>query len=79
MVQQPRREEPLYSCVVSIESVTGHQDEEMIAFGMSAEEAKSKAEQLLAGNYGCHHDDIRQLMQQARIEPLSPWCVPSNS
>lgn len=30
MVQQPRQEEPLYGCVVPIDSVTGRQDEEIM-------------------------------------------------
>ncbi|MGK7917057.1 MAG: hypothetical protein AB4038_16185 [Prochloraceae cyanobacterium] len=62
-----------------IDSLTGNQDEEAIAFGKSAAEAKSNAEQLLRDNYGCDRDTIDRLMQQARIEPLSPWCSPSNS
>jgi hypothetical protein len=74
MVQQPRQEKPLYSCVIAIESVTGNPDEELIAFGASAEEVKRQAEQLLARDYGCNDEIIRQLMQQAKVESLSPWC-----
>lgn len=74
MVQQPRQEKPLYSCVIAIESVTGNPDEELMTFGISAEEVKRQAEQLLVRDYGCNYAIIRQLMQQAKIESLSPWC-----
>lgn len=77
MVQQPRREEPLYSCVIPVDSVTGHQDEEVVTFGVSAEDAKSQAEQLLASDYGCSDQEIRQLLGQARVDPISPWCSPN--
>jgi hypothetical protein len=77
MVQQLRPEEPLYSCVVPIDSFTANQDEEIVTFGVSSNEAKNKAEQLLAENYGCNDDEIRKLIQQARIEPLSHWCSPN--
>ena len=75
MVQQPRQEDrpPLYSCVIPIDSVTGRQEEEIIAFGISFDEAKNKAQQLLA-NYGCDKSQILKLIQQAKIEPVSPWC-----
>jgi len=43
-----------------------------VTFGVSSNEAKNKAEPL-AENYGCN-DEIRKLIQQARIEPLSHWC-----
>lgn len=76
MVQQVRQSEPQYSCVIAIDSVTGHQDEEIITFGVSADEAKNKAEQLLADQYGCSDSQIQELIQQARIEPLSHWCSP---
>ena len=74
MVQQPRQEKPLYSCVIAIESVTGNPDEELMTFGASAEEVKRQAEQLLAKDYGCNDEIIRQLMQQAKVESLSAWC-----
>lgn len=79
MVQQSREEKPLYSCVISIERVTGHSDEELMTFGASAEEAKHQAEQLLANDYGCNQEVIHQLMQQATVELLSPWCSPGES
>jgi hypothetical protein len=80
MVQQPRQEDrpPLYSCVIAIDSVTGRQDEEIISFGVSVDDAKNKAQQLLAENYGCDESQILKLIQQARIEPLSPWCSPED-
>jgi hypothetical protein len=74
MVQQPRQEKPLYSCVIAIESVTGNPDEELMAFGASAEEVKRQAEQLLAKDYGCKDEIIRKLMQEMKVESLSPWC-----
>ena len=79
MVQQPRQEKPLYSCVVPIESVTGRSDEELMIFGASAEDVKRQAEQMLANDYGCNDDVVRQLMQQAKVEALSPWCSSSES
>ena len=33
MVQEPRRDEPLYSCIVPAAIVTGNQEEELITFG----------------------------------------------
>jgi len=79
MVQQLRPEEPQYSCVIPVDSVTGNQDEEIVTFGVSASDAKNKAKQLLADNYRCNGSVIRQLLQQARIEPLSHWCSPGGS
>lgn len=74
MVQQLRPEEPLFSCVIPIDSITGRQYEEIMTFGVSADEAKNKAHQLLADSYGCDEDEILKLLQKARIELLSPWC-----
>ncbi|MGV2830767.1 hypothetical protein [Myxosarcina sp. GI1(2024)] len=74
MVREPRRDEPLYSCIVSVESVTGNQDEELTTFATSASAASSQAEQMLADNYGCNNEQIKKLIQLARIEYLSPWC-----
>ena len=76
MVQQPRQEEPLYSCTVPVERLTGRLEEEVIAFGASEEVARKQAEILLARSYNCSPAQIRQLMQQAQIAPLSPWCAP---
>lgn len=76
MVQQLRQDEPQYVCVIPVDSVTGNQDEEIVCFGVSADDAKSKAEQLLAEDYGCNDSEIHGLMQQAKIEPLSQWCSP---
>ncbi|HEY9847705.1 MAG TPA: hypothetical protein V6D03_16100 [Candidatus Caenarcaniphilales bacterium] len=75
MVQQLRQEEPLYSSVVAIDSITGYEDEEPRAFGVSADEAKQKVEQLLAEGYVCNGDQVFQLIQQARTEPLPAWCA----
>lgn len=74
MVQELRPDEPQYVCVIAVDSVTENQDEELVTFGLSADDAKSKAEQLLAKNYGCSGDEIHQLIQQAKIEPLAQWC-----
>jgi hypothetical protein len=79
MVQQVRQEEPQYSCVIPIDSITGNQDEEIMSFGVSADDAKNQAAQLLANNYGCSESEILQLIQQARIEPLAHWCSPRTS
>lgn len=77
MVQQLRPEEPKYSCVIPIHSLTGHQDEEIITFGGSPAEAKNQAEQLLVDKYGCHKSSVHKLLQQAKVEPLSYWCSPN--
>jgi alpha-D-ribose 1-methylphosphonate 5-triphosphate synthase subunit PhnL len=53
MVQQIRHGEQQYICVVPVESITGNQEEEIMTFGVSADEAKHQAEELLANNYGC--------------------------
>ena len=74
MVIEPRRDEPLYSCIVPVDSVTGNQEEELTTFGTSASAAHRQAELMLADNYGCNVDQIQKLMQLARIEYLSPWC-----
>ncbi|MBV9385123.1 MAG: hypothetical protein JOZ78_01710 [Chroococcidiopsidaceae cyanobacterium CP_BM_ER_R8_30] len=79
MVQSVRQEEPQYVCVVPVETVTGHQDEEIMTFGVSVDEAISKAEQLLTETYGCNRDAIYKLMKQAQVEPLSQWCSPSHN
>ncbi len=74
MVIEPRRDEPLYSCIVPVDSVTGNQEEELIALATSESAALRQAEQMLADNYGCNVDQIKKLMELARIEYLSPWC-----
>ncbi|HEY9664166.1 MAG TPA: hypothetical protein V6C65_37455 [Allocoleopsis sp.] len=74
MIQQIRQDEPQYRCVVSIESVTGRSDEELMAFGVTAAEAQSEVESLLRDRYHCTEAQITQLMQQAETESLSPWC-----
>ena len=78
MVQEVRQEEPLYRCVIPLDSITGNQDEEIMTFGVSAEDAKNKAAQLLADNYGCNESQILNLIQQARIQPLAHWCSPGD-
>ena len=74
MVLEPRRDEPLYSCIVPVESVTGNQEEELTTFATSESNAHRQAELMLADNYGCNVDQIKKLMELARIEYLSPWC-----
>lgn len=79
MVQQPRRENPLYSCTIPIDPITKNADEELIAFGISEEDAIAQAKQLLEKNYGCDREQIQQLIEQAKIENIAPWCAPNNS
>ncbi|NDJ23776.1 hypothetical protein GS682_19445 [Nostoc sp. B(2019)] len=76
MVQQIRHNEPQYICIIPVVRITGNQDEEIIAFGVSANEAKNQGEQLLTSTYGCNQSQVLELMQQARIEPISQWCAP---
>lgn len=79
MIQQIRQGEPQYRCVVLVETVTGRSEEEVMAFGITAAEAQTEVEQLLRDGYNCTEEQINQLMQQAQIEPLSPWCgIPSH-
>jgi hypothetical protein len=79
MVQQPQRDQPLYSCVIPVDSVTGYTDEEVIVFGTSIEDAKHQAKELLFNQYGCNSDQIEQLMQLAKIELLASWCSADGS
>ncbi|MCP6762478.1 MAG: hypothetical protein NHB32_27835 [Fischerella sp. CENA71] len=76
MVQEIRSNEPQYVCVIAIEKMTGNQDEEIIALGVSADDAKAQAMQLLVDNYQCQEAQIVELMQQAKIEPIGQWCAP---
>ncbi len=76
MVQEIRPNEPQYVCIVPIESVTGNQDEEIMIFGVSADEAKNQAIQLLMGSYKCNETQALELMQQAKIESIAQWCAP---
>ncbi len=76
MVQQIRQNEPQYICVIPVDSITGNQDEEIITFGVSVNEAKNQGEQLLASTYGCNQSQVLELMQQARVEPIAQWCAP---
>ena len=62
MVQSIRQEEPQYVCVVLVETVTGRQDEEIMTFGVSIDEAISKAEQLLVESYECNGAAIHRLI-----------------
>jgi hypothetical protein len=48
------------------------------SFGSSVEEAIAQAEQLLVDKYGCDRAQIEQLIEQAKIENLSPWCAANN-
>jgi uncharacterized membrane protein len=75
MVQQIRANEPQYICIICIESLTGNQEEEIMTFGISDEEAKNQAQQLLASTYGCNELQIAELMQQAKIELIAQWCA----
>jgi len=76
MVQQIRQNEPQYICIVPVDSITSNRDEEIITFGVSANEAKNQAEQLLASTYGCNQSQVSELIQQARVEPIAQWCAP---
>lgn len=76
MVQEVRHDEPQYSCVVPVESITGNKDEEIVTLGVSAEDATYQAEQLLTSSYKCSKTEIDTLMQQASIEAIAPWCSP---
>jgi hypothetical protein len=51
--------------------------EKLDAFAL-AEEAIAQAEQLLVDRYRCDRPQIEQVMQQAKIENLSPWCAANN-
>ncbi len=50
MIQESRRDEPLYSCMVPDFSVTGNQEEELTTFGTSASAAGSQAESINKDN-----------------------------
>lgn len=76
MVQQIRHNDPQYICIIPVETITANQDEEIITFGVSADEAKKQGEELLASTYGCNQSQVLDLMQQARIEPIAQWCAP---
>ncbi|MEB3829079.1 hypothetical protein [Phormidium sp. CCY1219] len=75
MVQEVRRNEPQYSCIVPIESLTGNQNEEIMTFGVSAAAATEEAERLLSSQYGCAAEQIAQLLDRATVEPLGHWCA----
>jgi hypothetical protein len=77
MVQQIRFNQPEYVCMLPIESLTGNQEEEIMTFGASADEAKNEAEKFLASTYGCNQLQVQKLMQQAKIELIAPWCTPT--
>ncbi len=76
MVQEIRQNEPQYICIIPVDKITGNQEEEIITFGASVDEAKNQGEELLASTYGCNQFQVRELMQQARIEPIPQWCAP---
>ena len=42
MVQEPRRDEPLYSCIVPVAIVTGNQEEELTTFGTGSIRSPSR-------------------------------------
>ncbi len=65
----------MFSCIIPIESVTGHADEEAIAFGTSEAEAVTAAVALLVDHYGCDQEQAGVLVREARIEPVSIWCA----
>jgi len=76
VVQHPQDNQPIYSYVVPVERLTGRASEELMAFGASAQGARSQAERMLADDYGCDAEGIQQLLAQARVECLTPWCSP---
>jgi hypothetical protein len=76
MVQQIRQNEPQYICVIPVERITANQDEEIMTFGVSADDAKKQGEELLASTYGCNKSQVLELIQLARIEPIAQWCAP---
>jgi hypothetical protein len=76
MVQEIRANEPQFICIIPVAKVTGNQDEEVLAFGVSANDAKNQGEQLLKSTYNFNQTQIWELMQQARIEPIAQWCAP---
>jgi hypothetical protein len=75
MVQQIRQNEPQYICVIPVERITANQDEEIMTFGVSAEDAKKQGEELLTSTYSCNKSQVLELIQQARIEPIAQWCA----
>ncbi len=68
----------MFSCIIPIEAVTGHADEEAIAFGTSEAEAVTAAVALLVDHYGCDQEQAGVLVREARIEPVSIWCAASD-
>lgn len=78
MVQDVRPNEPRYSCTVTVESLTGQQDGELITFGTSIEEVRQRAEDLLATTYGFTLEQIQELMQSAQVELLTALNSPSH-
>ncbi|RCJ25715.1 hypothetical protein A6S26_15370 [Nostoc sp. ATCC 43529] len=78
MVQEIRQNEPQYLCIIPVDKITGNQDEEIMSFGASADEAKNQGEELLASTYGCNQSQVQELMQQARIETIAQWCAPKH-
>lgn len=79
MIQEVRQDEPQYICVIPVASITGNQDEEIMTFGVSADEAKNQALQLLVDKYGCSELQVTALVQEARIETINQWCSPKQS
>lgn len=75
MVQDVRRNEPIYSCVVSIEHLTGNVEEEAIALASTPEAARQQVERLLIEQYNFTPEQVQAAMQQARVENLAPWCA----
>jgi hypothetical protein len=76
MVQQIRHNEPKYICIIPVERITANQDEEIMTFGVSADDAKKQGEELLASKYSCNKSQVLELIEQARIEPIAQWCAP---
>ncbi|MEH2308731.1 hypothetical protein [Nostoc sp.] len=76
MVQQIRHNEPQYICIIPVERITANQDEEIMTFGISAEDAKKQGEELLTSTYSCNKSQVLELIQQARIELIAQWCAP---
>lgn len=75
MTQGSRRETPLYSCIVSVESLTGRSGEEVMAFGASPGEAQQNAEDSLRRTYEFDEAQVRELLNQATVKLMNPWCA----
>jgi len=48
MVQEIRQNEPQYICIIPVDKITGNQDEEIMSFGISADEAKKSRRKIIS-------------------------------